>query len=286
MHTDLSSVQYTINGANRFAYREIGTGSPLLLLNRFRGTIDDWDPAFITKLAESHKVISFDNMGIGATGGTPDQSIEGMAKSAYLFIQALGIKTLNLFGWSMGGLVAQVFALNYPDMVKKIILAGTAPGGSPETEYPSAKFLEIATEVYHLKAEHHQQLFFTEGKSGLNNTLTSLARIEAAANPDEVPINPIETWKAQGSATRSFLQGTGNYFSKLKEINHPVLVAGAKNDIAFSAKNSFLLYRELPKAKLILYSNAGHAFHHQLYEEFGQAVNNFLISEREITDRN
>ena len=256
------------------AHRIIGEGSPLILFNRFRGTINDWDPAFISSLAKKNKVVVFDNFGVGATIGKSEESIEGMASIAFDFINQLGFEKVNILGWSMGGLVAQVFLLNYPDLVNKAILVGTGPGGSAQTEYPTERFLAVATKVYDMKPEHHQTVFFTENQKGIENAIASLSRIEKY----ETKVQPTQppTWVAQGMATKNFFSSDKNYFSKIKEITHPVLIAGSKEDIAFSDKNSFLLYKQIPNSQLLMYSNAAHAFHHQVPNIFGQAVEDFL----------
>src|SRR6202008_2066849 len=115
----------------RFIYRRMGTqrGTPLVLLNRFRGTIDWGDPEFLDYLAAEHDVIVFDNVGIGYSGGEPGDSIDGFAAGAIEFIEALGLSRVDLLGWSLGGIVAQEVARRRPEMVRKLVVAGSAPGG-------------------------------------------------------------------------------------------------------------------------------------------------------------
>ena len=115
----------------RFTYRRMGPrgGVPLVLLHRFRGTIDWWDPSFLDYLATEHDVILFDNVGIGYSTGEPRDSVKGFAEGAIEFIQALGLSTVDLLGWSLGGIVAQEVALRRPELVRKLVVAGSAPGG-------------------------------------------------------------------------------------------------------------------------------------------------------------
>src|SRR6202008_1296016 len=115
----------------RFIYRRMGTqrGTPLVLLNRFRGTIDWWDPEFLDYLAADHDVIVFDNVGIGYSSGEPRDSIPGIAEGAIEFIEALGLSTVDLLGWSLGGIVAQEIARRRPELVRRLVVAGSAPGG-------------------------------------------------------------------------------------------------------------------------------------------------------------
>ncbi len=261
-------------GNHRFAYRESGAGFPLVLFQRFRGTMDEWDPAFIDHLARKNRVIIFDNAGVGATTGKTPNNIVEMAKDGFSFTHALGLKKFNIGGWSLGGIVAQVFALNYPRYVRKIILIGTGPGRSAETVYPHERFLKIAHHDEN-SVEDQQILFFTETPDGLQHTLNSLARI-SERTVDISPVTKKENWMNQALAMRDFFSGPVDYFSKLKEIKHPVLIGAAKHDLAFPLIDAYLLTQEIQNATLIAYPNAGHGFHHQYHQHFATVVNGFL----------
>jgi|APTNR8051073442_1049403.scaffolds.fasta_scaffold00001_81 pimeloyl-ACP methyl ester carboxylesterase len=274
MNALTSPTQFVKAGLMSFAYRKIGTGFPLVLFQRFRGTMDEWDPALIDYLAKENCVIIFDNVGIGATEGQTPDTIKEIAKYAFDFTQALKLSKFNILGWSLGGIVAQVFALEYPKMVNAIILVGTGPGRSTETVYPSERFLETARHDINTP-EDHQLLFFTETEEGYNHMLQSLARIHSR-KASQSPLTTKENWMAQALAMRDFFGGPVDYFSRLNEIKHPVLVGGAKQDLAFPLVDSYLLAREIPNSQLIAYSNAGHGFHHQYHQHFGNAVNEFL----------
>jgi len=124
----------TVVDGVRVATRTVGSGRRLVLLHRFRGTLDDWDPAFVSALAAlGHEVFMFDNLGVGQTGGVTPASVEGMADFAASAIQADGNTPVDVLGWSLGGFVAQVLALKYSRVVRKVVFAGTMPaGGAPE----------------------------------------------------------------------------------------------------------------------------------------------------------
>ena len=131
-----------------FTYRRFGRqgGVPLVLLNRFRGTIDWWDPEFLDYLAAHHDVIVFDNVGIGYSSGEPRDSVEGFAEGAIEFIEALGLPTVDLLGWSLGGIVAQEVARRRPELVRKLVVAGSAPGGQiPDAPALSEEVVRIMT---------------------------------------------------------------------------------------------------------------------------------------------
>ena len=122
----------TINvGGTPFAYRELGprTGVPLVFLHHFTAVLDDWDPRVIDGIAAKRHVIAFDNRGIGASGGSVPHTIDEMAADAVAFIRALGYDQVDLLGFSLGGGVAQVITLEHPELVRRVILAGTGPAG-------------------------------------------------------------------------------------------------------------------------------------------------------------
>lgn len=115
----------------KFAYRELGpkTGVPVIFLNHLAAELDRWDPRVVDGIAASHHVIVFDNRGIGASEGSAPDSVEAMARDAIAFIRALGLKQVDLLGFSLGGFISQVIALEAPQLVRRLILAGTGPAG-------------------------------------------------------------------------------------------------------------------------------------------------------------
>jgi pimeloyl-ACP methyl ester carboxylesterase len=124
---------YTIKaGGVDFAYRELGprTGVPVVFLTHLAAVLDNWDPRVVDGIAAKRRVITFDNRGVGASSGATPTTIEEMAKDAVSFIRALGFDQVDLFGLSMGGMIAQVVAQQHPQLVRKMILAGTGPAGA------------------------------------------------------------------------------------------------------------------------------------------------------------
>src|SRR4249919_606535 len=123
---------HTINaGGVEFAYRQLGptTGVPVIFLTHLAAVLDNWDPRVVDGIAARHRVITFDNRGVGASSGSTPNTIEAMAKDAVVFIRALGLEKVDLLGFSMGGMIAQVIAADEPQLVRKLILAGTGPAG-------------------------------------------------------------------------------------------------------------------------------------------------------------
>src|SRR6266511_2827782 len=118
-------------GGTPFAYRELGPrgGVPLVFLHHFTAVLDDWDPRVIDGIAAKRHVIAFDNRGVGASGGSVPHTIDEMAADAVAFIRALGYEKVDLLGFSLGGGVAQVITLEHPELVRRVVLAGTGPAG-------------------------------------------------------------------------------------------------------------------------------------------------------------
>src|SRR2546429_284819 len=139
---------HTINaGGVEFAYRELGpsNGVPVVFLTHLAAVLDNWDPRVVDGIAAEHRVITFDNLGVGASGGSTPTTIEEMASDAVTFIRALGFERVDLFGFSLGGMVAQVIALEEPQLVRKMILAGTGPAGGDGIEKVTRiSYLDIA----------------------------------------------------------------------------------------------------------------------------------------------
>jgi len=122
-------LMHASNGID-YAYREIGTGTiPLVLLQHFRGNLENWDPPLLDALASERRVIAFDNVGIGATTGTTPNTMEQMAHDALFFIDALEVPQVDILGFSIGSFVAQEIALTRPDVVRRLVLASSAPRG-------------------------------------------------------------------------------------------------------------------------------------------------------------
>src|SRR3954453_11253652 len=123
-------------GGTSFEYRELGPsrGVPVIFLTHLAAVLDNWDPRVVDGIAARHRVITFDNRGVGASTGSTPRTIEEMASDAVTFIRALGLDQVDLFGFSMGGMLAPVIAQQQPQLVRKMIIAGTGPAGGEGIE--------------------------------------------------------------------------------------------------------------------------------------------------------
>src|SRR5438309_6014020 len=130
-YADASTQRVTAENGIEYAYRDFGeVDVPLVLLQHFRGNLDNWDPALIDALAADRRVVTFDNVGVGGTTGRTPNTIEAMAHDAIAFLEAMEFQRVDLLGFSIGSFVAQEIALIRPDLLRRIVLASAAPQGA------------------------------------------------------------------------------------------------------------------------------------------------------------
>ncbi len=271
MTTTIESGFMVVDGMS-VATRTVGSGRRLILLHRFRGTLDDWDPEFVSTLAVDHEVFMFDSLGVGQTGGVAPASVEGMADFAARVIQAQGKEPVDVLGWSLGGFVAQVLALKYPHLVRKLILAGTMPaGGAPELEW-SRDWLKRASAPVPT-AENALALLYAASESSRKAGEASFGRLP---HPPAAYVSPT-TMATQAEAIRRFADGDEiDWFARLKDLAAPTLIANGDRDGLFPAIDSAVLAREIPYSQLAIYPDSGHAFLFQYPERFADDVRRFF----------
>ncbi len=270
---DRASTQHVDGASARFAYRRCRTqsGVPLIMALRFRGTIDHWDPALLDVLASERNVIVFDNRGTGRSSGTAPTTIDGLAQGLLEFIDALGLTEVDLLGWSMGGYVVQAATLKRPELVRRLVVAGSGPGRVPGMPAAPERVLQIMGKPASSE-DDVLYLFFPETDEGRQAGLASLRRLDTRLSESHADVAP-EAVAAQRAAISSF--GTG-VWDWLGELTLPVLVANGAHDVMISAFASYAMSQRLPNAKVILYSDAGHAFLFQHADDFGHEVLRFL----------
>ncbi|TDT88484.1 pimeloyl-ACP methyl ester carboxylesterase [Azorhizobium sp. AG788] len=266
-----SEVYYQPTSAGRLAWREDGPagGVPLVLFQRFRGTMDDWDPAFIAAISTDRRVIRFDSAGIGRSGGTVPDTVNGIAAVAAEFIRSLNLEQVDILGWSLGGVVGQQFALDFPYLVRRLIVAGSSPGPVPDGPQQHPRVPQIMT-----KSENGPDdflfLFYPETESAVAAGRASLARL--AAIPDRGPKVSAASFMGQVKAVSSW----PGVLHRTKELRLPLLVANGAHDVMLPAYRSYVLSQQAPDAKLVLYPDAGHAFLFQHIDDFAAEIERFL----------
>jgi pimeloyl-ACP methyl ester carboxylesterase len=262
-------------GGVQFAYRELGTnnpGTPVVFLVHLAAVLDNWDPRLVDGLAAQHHVIAFDNRGIGASSGSPATSIEQMAKDAITFINALNFKQVDLFGFSMGGMIAQEIALMEPQLVRKMIIAGTGPaGGEGISEVARVTYLDMIR-GFLTHQDPKQFLFFTRTPNGIRAGKEFLTRLKERSQDRDKEIT-VTALQAQLKALRRWGSKAPADLSKIQQ---PVLVANGDSDRMVPTKNTHDLARRLPHSDLVIYPDAGHGGVFQFHADFVPRALEFL----------
>jgi len=250
-----------VNGL-AFAYRELGPrqGVPVVFLHHLTAGLDDWDPSIVDGIAESRHVVAFDNRGVGSSEGQTPEDVQAMAHDAEAFIDAMGLKQVDLFGYSLGGFIAQVIAKERPTVVRKIILAGTGPAGGVGIA-KIGDVLQTAMQRSAAESKHPKALlFFTPSVSSQKSAGEFLARLnQRSADKDAAVTN--ETIQAQAVAITKWGASPAN-----------------DDDTMFPTVNSFELYEKLPNATLSIFPDASHGGIFQYHGEFVRQAVRFLDS--------
>ncbi len=254
-------------GGTSFAYREVGppTGVPVVFLHHFTAVLDDWDPAVVDGIAAERRVILVDLRGVGGSGGTTPDSIEAMADDTVAFIEALGLSTVDLLGFSLGGMVAQVIIQQRPELIRRVILAGTAPAGDQGPAATGA-ILQAALDKASAQGKHPKHfLFFSPTATSQAAADAFLARLEERTDDRDAPVSN-ETIGAQLTAFAKWEQGSSP--AGLTNVDKPVLVVNGDDDTMLPTSSSFILAEMLPDAQLSIYPDSGHGGifqHHDLF---------------------
>ncbi|MCV0029267.1 alpha/beta hydrolase [Pseudomonas aeruginosa] len=254
-------------GGVDFAYRELGKsngGTPVVFLVHLAAVLDNWDPRVVEGIAAKHHVITFDNRGIGASSGSPSNSIEQMADDAITFIKAMGFKQVDLFGFSMGGMIAQEVVLKEPQLVHKMVLAGTGPaGGEGISSVAGVTFYDMLRGFF-TGQDAKQFLFFTRTPNGIEAGKAFLTRLKERTENRDKEIS-VSAFMAQLSALRAWGSKSPADLSVIKQ---PVLVVNGDDDRMVPTSNSRDLARRLPNSQLIIYPDAGHGAAFQFHDDF------------------
>jgi pimeloyl-ACP methyl ester carboxylesterase len=262
-------------GGVSFAYREMGKhhgGTPVVFLVHLAAVLDNWDPRIMDGIAAKHHVIALDNRGIGASSGSPSNSIEQMADDAITFIQAMGLQQVDLLGFSMGGMVAQEIVLKEPRLVRKMVLAGTGPAGGEGISTVAGVTLYDMLRGFFTGQDAKQFLFFTRTPGGIEAGKAFLARLKERTENRDEEIS-VSAFIAQLQALRAWGQKAP---ADLSVVQQPVLVVNGDNDRMVPTINSHDLARRLPNSQLVIYPDAGHGGAFQFHADFVRSALEFL----------
>ncbi|WP_292123725.1 alpha/beta hydrolase [Brevundimonas sp.] len=267
--------RFVETGGVRYAYRVIGDadGPPLVMMNRFRGVMDEWDPAFVDRLADSRTVILFDNAGVARSSGTPSPRLAGWADNTAAFVAALGYKKVDVFGFSLGGLMAQELAYRHPSLVRRLIIAGSG-AGYVEGYNVRPEAIAVATKPVNVE-EDFLYLFFRNTPTSQAAGRAHLARLRQRQDAFASLVSA-DAWRAMLSAASDVGTPETSLLNRAPDLKIPVLVANGVEDVMIPTYQSFALAQALPNATLIVYPDSGHAFMFQFPEAFAAEVNRFL----------
>jgi pimeloyl-ACP methyl ester carboxylesterase len=264
-----------------YAYRRFGhrAARPLLCLQHFTGTLDNWDPAVTDPLALGREMILFDSAGVGKSTGKVPPTVAGMATHALAFLDALGLTECDVLGYSLGGMVAQQIALERPSIVRRMILVGTAPRGGDDIMHLEKPSLASAFQDRTLHGyDILPKIFFAPTESSQAAGQAFIARL-ALRTVDRDPVSGPDVAAAQVAAFREWEQYAGERFSALATIPQPTLIVNGIHDEMIPAINSYHLAEHLPNAVLLTYPDAGHGSLFQFHESFTRHAGAFLSSE-------
>jgi pimeloyl-ACP methyl ester carboxylesterase len=274
-YADASIKRVAAENGIEYAYRDVSAGSvPLVLLQHFRGNLDNWDPALIDDLAAERRVVTFNNRGVATTTGATPSTIEAMAHDAIAFIDAIGLDEIDLLGFSIGSFVAQEIALIRPDLLRRVVLASSAPQGA-QGMHGWAPEVIGAIGAPETSPDGYISVFFAPTDTSRESGRQAAGRIFGrTANRDDP--TTWQTRQAQYDAVCRWGIPNHSRLERVSAIELPVFVANGDSDRMILPRYSYLLAGVLPDARLRIYPDSAHGFLFQHHDEFAADVRAFL----------
>src|SRR6266704_3150146 len=259
-----------------YAYRDLGEGDvPLVLLQHFRGNLDNWDPALIDALAADRRVVTFDNVGVGATTGSTPNTVEAMAHDAIAFLEAMEFQRVDLLGFSIGSFVAQEIALIRPDLLRRLVLASSAPQGASGMHGWAPEVIG-AVGAPETSPEGYISVFFAPTDTSLEAGRQAAGRIFGGRTADRDEPTTWQTRQAQYDAVCAWGIPNHSLLQRVAAIDLPVFVANGDSDPMILPRYSHLLVGLLPNARVTVYPDSAHGFLFQHHSRFAADVHAFL----------
>jgi pimeloyl-ACP methyl ester carboxylesterase len=265
----------TADNAIEYAYRDTGDSAvPLVLLQHFRGNLDNWDPALIDALAAERRVITFDNVGVAATTGRTPNTVEAMATDAIAFIEALDLERIDLLGFSLGSFVAQEIALIRPDLLRRVVLASSAPQGAAGMHGWAPEVIG-AVGAPETSPQGYLEVFFAPTNTSREAGQQTAGRIFGRTTDPDEPTT-WQTRQAQYDAVCAWGIPNHSLLQRVAAIDLPVFVANGDSDPMILPRYSYLLAGLLPNALITIYPDSAHGFLFQHHRRFAADVHAFL----------
>jgi len=275
-YADASAQRVTAGNAIDYAYRDLGDGDvPLVLLQHFRGNLDNWDPALVDALAADRRVVAFDNVGVGATTGRTPNTVEAMAHDAIAFFEAMNLQKVDLLGFSLGSFVAQEIALIRPDLLRRVVLASSAPQGAAGMHGWTPDVIAAVGQP-ETSPEGYLSVFFAPTDTSREAGQHAAGRIFGGRTIDRDEPTTWPTRQAQYDAVCAWGIPNHSLLERASAIDLPVLVANGDSDPMILPRYSHLLAGLLPNARLTIYPDSAHGFLFQHHSQFAADVHAFL----------
>jgi pimeloyl-ACP methyl ester carboxylesterase len=274
-YADASTQRVSAENGIEYAHRDLGDGDvPLVLLQHFRGNLDNWDPALVDALAADRRVVSFDNVGVAGTTGTTPNTVEAMAHDAIAFVDAMSFERVDLLGFSIGSFVAQEIALIRPDLLRRVVLASSAPQGAAGMHGWSPKVVG-AVGARETSPQGYLEVFFAHTETSREAGQQVAGRIFGRTTNRDEPTT-WQTREAQYDAVCAWGIPNHSLLQRLAAIDLPVFVANGDSDPMILPRYSHLLAGLLPDARLAIYPDSAHGFLFQHHSRFAADVHAFL----------
>ena len=261
-------------GGVTYAYRELGPkgGIPVVFFVHLAATLDNWDPRIIDPIAKHRHVITFDNRGVGASTGRVPDSVEAMADDAYTFIRALGFDKIDVFSFSLGGMVAQALVVKHPELVRKLVLTGTGPaGGADIDKVAGTTYLDMLRAAL-TRSDPKEFLFFNRNATGKPAAKAFVKRLEERTVDRDAPVT-VKAFQTQLKAIKKWGRSAP---ADLSMLTQPTLIANGDNDRMVPSVLSEDLHRRIKGSELVIYPDSGHGGIFQFHDNFVPVALEFL----------
>uniref|UniRef100_UPI002FC92CC2 alpha/beta fold hydrolase n=1 Tax=Aeromicrobium sp. TaxID=1871063 RepID=UPI002FC92CC2 len=247
-------------------------GIPVIFFVHLAATLDNWDPRIVDPIARTRHVIAFDNKGVGASTGKVPDSVEAMADDAYAFIKALGFDQVDIFSFSLGGMVAQDLAVKHPALVRKLVLTGTGPRGGKDIDKVAGTTYWDILRATLTRSDPKEFLFFNRNATGKPAAKAFVKRLEERTEDRDAKIRTA-AFQTQLKAIKKYGRSTPSDLSRLTQ---PTLIANGDNDRMVPSVLSEDLHRRIKGSELVIYPDSGHGGIFQFHEEFAPVAVEFL----------